>query len=661
MLYKIVIGIIISLFTIPLVQGAPLAEEIISKDLVVRNQEEYEQKLNVVLAQARTLLGSPITGKSKRDAEDLYNRLDALLTVYSPKYIVPNDWIFKNMLSSLMFVFLNERSAPVDIENIFIPDIHGQFKKSYYQALAASLQKPFTQTGALLSRGEAFNQVLDMLKEYNMAGWHLPAPSFFSKLVEKEKEHRDMYVFYHGQAALYSLFYDLYEAIRTSTQGSFPSDFAYLRFQKMGSPTLAEVLREGFDVDYESEVKNLLLSVNLSLFGGFLLPGESTFEYFLKSFNQTSPFGYTNEIAIAKFLRQLDVDISYQLAKRLSQLYSKYFIRQGTLLQIFMPVDKVNDFAYLSFFKGTPTNCTTDSFWKNCSQFRNWVETPIIVKNQEGKVIAQYKLPMIDTRTYLGLYRNHPTSIPINTMAFLQARILLTDDFMLNPSSGVKIYRYFPMSEDENAEYKKELNDIVAQIMRERKKPECKPLKEPLSQELALTNIVEAEMRISCLVEEAKKLLKSPVNTTTRQEAIKINSLLNTFMLSPAFHQIRELLGIDLSQGKLYMLSAKLYKKFAISRKFLIPIEQFLDEFITAIKHSEELLTAPIYLAQQIKAKHYYMILHAMAAYAKNYGDDLGERYRVSETKLEELLPALARRFFFSKEAMLGQFKDITE
>ncbi len=73
----------------------------------------------------------------------------------------------------------------------------------------------------------------------------------------------------------------------------------------------------------------------------------------------------------------------------------------------------------------------------------------------------------IDPKTYLEIYRSYPQAIFYNDMNKIQGRLLISHDFLLNPESGVKIYTYNTMTDEQRVNFKKELTALVTSVLEE--------------------------------------------------------------------------------------------------------------------------------------------------------------------------------------------------
>jgi hypothetical protein len=69
---------------------------------------------------------------------------------------------------------------------------------------------------------------------------------------------------------------------------------------------------------------------------------------------------------------------------------------------------------------------------------------------------------------FLKVYRNNPSEL--KNVNDTQARLVITNDVLLNPGSGVKFFSYFTTPREEQDSYIKKLNALVKKIIEKNKK-----------------------------------------------------------------------------------------------------------------------------------------------------------------------------------------------
>lgn len=535
------------------VRAQPSAEQILSTDLAIPSYAAFEDKVLSLVEEGKRIELSSVTPESRAQASNLYNRLLTLLEVYRPYPALSRLNIGFSEAYDLLKK-LSEKFSLGNIQEEFIePDIYRAGYLQYSRVSSGTLQKialqdialnpasgrddmrflndiasgegPATQTEAFLKRPFLRAAVEQFLQK-------TPIPTnLIGPIIGREKSLPDYDVFYHAQATIYVLFQDIItEVLKYTAQHKEDPLFYYLRIPDQAGThqVLADILKKGFNTDHDPRIRNLLLSVNLSLFGNILEPGESTIDYFVKNISINSPYGKRPLAFVQGLLQDLDLSVESTFIDELADLYGKYLsATNGNLLQIFIPKDKVNDYVYLSFPYGVPLNCSalgSDARWKGCSW--NYPLYPIRIKDAQGKVVQSYDLTTIDPRSYLDIYRNHPTAIMVDNMDAIQARILLTSDFLLNPASGAKIYRYMITDSQKLAAYKKELKDIIERMMSSLQSKQLvasrKSMTEPLSKQLALTTSRQYEKAVEDLLGQGERLLAADATVENSQKALDV-------------------------------------------------------------------------------------------------------------------------------------------
>lgn len=269
-------------------------------------------------------------------------------------------------------------------------------------------------------------------------------PEIVRKAIEREKELcSDYYVFYHGQNQVFRAFQDFLKELYTLVSIHAPlHEFEFLRMWHKAEKTFdtQEFIdkEEGWHPgtvswnDHRSDLVKNMLCVNLSLLGGFT--GERTFDYFTGgcSISLSSIDGIMNELFNdfgfdKKYLSQIDT------------INKSFVTPTGNLMQIFIPKNKVDDYVYLSQPFGTPHR-------------QKIVDDVFDDKKKRHTKIS----PILDAY-YKG-------ADPITIFDPLQARILLSQDCMLNPESGVKIFRYTKATDQEIQKYKDQVKAVAQRV-----------------------------------------------------------------------------------------------------------------------------------------------------------------------------------------------------
>lgn len=215
----------------------------------------------------------------------------------------------------------------------------------------------------------------EVVKKALTEGWHSITPDVFEKVknftIQKllpieRKYSKDYYVFYHGQAAWFYAIQMLYRELYWRFKKLRAYQLAFLRRQADLYPRdkfVAQLLKETSNNinDNIDPHKRILLSVNLS-FPGNLQVGENTSLYFASGSSFQAPNArlvidyVVQEFLpfIHYFLKKYDInDLIDKLQQKIRNTFKKYE-GLGCLLQIFVPKNEVEKYAYLSEPGGKP-------------------------------------------------------------------------------------------------------------------------------------------------------------------------------------------------------------------------------------------------------------------------------------------------------------------
>ncbi len=306
--------------------------------------------------------------------------------------------------------------------------------------------------------------------------------SVFVKEAIFKKTH---YVFYHAQDNKWriprDLYYKLYERLRPIS--ATIKDFEFIRWQiperQMTAKEfiLDELRQSGFIDDDLPDIKAVLVSVNLALFGNVGNTKRCTWEYFMEptSIEKPSP---------GSFKSVLDMfGASYNHIDRLINLDSLLRTKEQTLLQIFIPKELVDDIAYLAFGRGMPAHQQTmDWIVNNVARKRKYQKRYPYMKSLEElhnkfkkekdknplyrELIERAEKGDFSLSSLLEIYCNTPWKIDdINN---LQARLTFTNSILTDPSLPIKFFHYDTIPEDIEKKYNTELDKIADLIVQER-------------------------------------------------------------------------------------------------------------------------------------------------------------------------------------------------
>ncbi len=296
-----------------------------------------------------------------------------------------------------------------------------------------------------------------------------------NKVIKNTVKYSNDYVpFFHGQRREFRLLQDIYTKLYEIFNETKLDEFCFIRVPNKNFETFKKT--EDFITKYELEILNNsypdsvfdnnkeanqhILSVNPSLFSNTIYSlsryiSECTFKYFIRSDNITS-------IDILDFVEKMfdNFNINWIFLKHRSDI--KYLIKllqedeihkTGSLLQIFIPKNIVNQITYRSRQGGAP-------FYG--IEKENHIPTTNILDQFPRSLLQLSENGFYDANTYFntGSYQE---------LDQLQFRILITKNIMLNPNSGVKIIRHTSLTPNMKI-YKKELTILLKKIIKDIKK-----------------------------------------------------------------------------------------------------------------------------------------------------------------------------------------------
>lgn len=273
--------------------------------------------------------------------------------------------------------------------------------------------------------------------------------ALINTIIKNEKILNDShYVFYHAQMSYFRVLQDLIKYLHEFI--AIHPEYKDFNFMRAWSAGLDQVNIPEFMQDLakhpwgwwgaDALAKNMIC-VNLSLFGNLDYKTwdrwECTFTYFLDNKNVCPP---TLEKTFQDLFDELGVQNKY--IPQLLKLAHEFATKEGSLFQIFIPKDIVDSYAYLANVGTMP-----------------WMH-PILPEYFDPAINAHVVISPI-----LELYKNNPHSIA--DLNHLQARIFLTQDFILNPKSNVKVIRHDTLPKDKKRLYEMKLKKIAKEIAQE--------------------------------------------------------------------------------------------------------------------------------------------------------------------------------------------------
>jgi hypothetical protein len=251
--------------------------------------------------------------------------------------------------------------------------------------------------------------------------------------------------------------------------------FLFLRFDGIpASPVsvqdfLVKKLKENGLIN-DHNLKDRLLSVNLALFGSVGDDPECTWQYFMQGRKSMEPDRQTYDKVLDSF------GLLHTYIDELIQLTQIITTSEETIVQIFVPKDKVDQIGYLAWIRGNPAHQKTMDMVLQSLQDKKFEKSPLAMdyytalfkRDQEKNPIFSNLLERVRagdfTLSYfLKFYRNYPELIKdINRY---QARLIFTPDVLLNPLSGVKIFRYSAVRPEQMQKYHQKFDEIFKKII----------------------------------------------------------------------------------------------------------------------------------------------------------------------------------------------------
>lgn len=308
-----------------------------------------------------------------------------------------------------------------------------------------------------------------------------PYEKFIKQILDREKEYDNYYVFYHGADNVWRLAQDVYTRLYMHFNNISPTmmqDFIFLRFiQGLDDVAIKDFLtnklkESGLVNDHSWG--NEILAVNLALFGNIGTAPECTWQYFIKSRGHMNPMRSTYESIMNTF------GLSHKYIDELLKLVDLYETKEEMILQIFVPKDLVNSIGYLAWIRGNPADqplmytvlrsVQDQKFEKTASALDYYAK---LFKQEQEKqplfkdLITKVNAGEFSLDYFLTFYRNRPADIEdINNF---QARLFFTRNVLLNPFSGVKIFRCSTATDAQLKTYNEQLDAIIKKIIAEKK------------------------------------------------------------------------------------------------------------------------------------------------------------------------------------------------
>lgn len=273
--------------------------------------------------------------------------------------------------------------------------------------------------------------------------------SLIRPILLQEARHPHHIALYHGQNSLLLIIPDFLNRLYEHKYGKkVPRDFFMLRYWPFGSKhTNVQTFLDSHNGqinDHLEEIFAQILSVNFAYFGNLHNSGSATFRYVLD--NQSAfcrDTSFIHNILETIFTTE---KLSTQYIDDLIKLVQEYAPALGNTYQIYLKPEAADKYLYLCCPGGMPHGAIYDT---------------------AGKIVAEHDFDATKGRYtkcsgVLKQYYTHPESI--QHLDSLQGRLLLSRDCMLNPESGVKIFRYTSLTPEKEKEYQTKLDALCNKI-----------------------------------------------------------------------------------------------------------------------------------------------------------------------------------------------------
>ena len=228
--------------------------------------------------------------------------------------------------------------------------------------------------------------------------------------------------------------------------------------------------------DNIQEVRDVLIACNLSLFGSVGTQGECTWNYFLTAKSHRYPTALHYYQILKSFDISYDIELLAKEAQALSEMLVKATAEQ-TLLQIFIPQNKIDDMVYLSWILGVPYHQKSVALmeqWMEGKERTGGVTGPIVKavmkkmrKDPAYKALHEELKAAVENgdfgvSAFMDEYRNKPWSV--KNINEIQGRLLATKEIQ-DPSSGLKMFNYFTTPREVQENYLKKLDGLVKKVI----------------------------------------------------------------------------------------------------------------------------------------------------------------------------------------------------
>lgn len=262
-------------------------------------------------------------------------------------------------------------------------------------------------------------------------------------------------------------------------------DQAYMQYKDATDFLVKELTETGIIDDNLSRLKTILVSTNLAFFGNLGWKEESTYFYF----NNPQSWAKANPEWLSASLKSFGY--SPEFVEELLPLAKESASKAGELFQIFVPLEMVNSAGYISWRQGIPFDrWFIETVFKrtyltynplvdaNFSAFHNSVFAAIAeykkkYKERDPATVALTDYLITNARNgkyYLFPFLSEYKQGAIPDADLYQARLVI-GKWLLDPTMGVKIYRYSTLDAAQERQYKDKLKAIFKRMEEKRTRP----------------------------------------------------------------------------------------------------------------------------------------------------------------------------------------------
>ena len=386
--------------------------------------------------------------------------------------------VVQNNTVSIMPIANEELSQPIagklSLDQLYAISLEKKSKQIPTQLRSIATTDLFTQSQAHMSVPEV-KKLIDATYDTK------PYSKLIASILDREKEYAADYVFYHGTDNVWRLVQDVYTLLYAHFN-NLPADltktFVFLRFEDVKAPIsfqdfLITRLKENGLIN-DHTMGDFIIAANVALFGNVGTDPECSWQYFIKSRGHAIPNRATYEKIMDSF------GLTHKYIDELMSLVKLYQTKEQTILQIFVPKDKVNSIGYLAWIRGIPAYQEMMHTVLKSVQDKKFAKTApaldyytSLFKGEQEKnplfkgLMDRVKEGEFSLSYFLDFYRNQPDRIEdINNF---QARLFITKDVLLNPTSGVKIFRCSMATDAQLKKYNEALDTVIQKILAEKK------------------------------------------------------------------------------------------------------------------------------------------------------------------------------------------------